>query len=50
MKERPEMTFETTEIMAGFLAVGAVLGVIGGGKTLMHLAGAAWKWIGSMVR
>lgn len=44
------MTFETTEIMAGFVAVGAVLGLIGGGKVLMQLAGSAWKWIGSMVR
>lgn len=44
------MTFETDAILAGLTAVGVVLGLIGGGKVLMQLAGSAWKWIGSMVR
>lgn len=49
-KVRFEMTFETDAILAGFTAVGVVLGLIGGGKVLMQLAGSAWKWIGGMVR
>lgn len=44
------MTFDTADILAAFTAVGLVLGLIGGGKVLMQLAGSAWKWIGGMVR
>lgn len=44
------MSFDSSEILSAFTAVGVVLAAIGAARVLMILGGSAWKWIGSFVR
>ena len=44
------MSFDSTEIIAAFTAVGVTLALIGAARVIMILGGSAWKWIGSFVR